>query len=255
MNHNVEIRTEKRSTFAASPKLSHTFDNLFDVVPADTPALLKQVYRLRYQVYCMENDFENPQDHPEGLEADAFDTRSVHTLLLDRSTRTVAGTARLILPDWDSPQASLPIQLVTDRKQPLLRQSAEVSRFAISKQYRKLLETQQDSGNYDLQAQKRMLMPCITLGLIKGIVRMSVEHGITEWYAVMEPALLRLLSRFGIYFKPLGPLVEYHGMRQPCQVNLASLLERVRKDRPDVWDVITDEGRSLVGQDVSIAYC
>ena len=92
-------------------------------------------------------------------------------------------------------------------------------------------------------------MPNITLGLMNGIVRMSVEHGITEWFAVMEPTLLRLLARFGIYFSPIGPMVNYHGMRQPCYATIENLLGRVRKERIDVWEFITDNGRLLDGKD------
>ena len=33
---------------------------------------------------------------------------------------------------------------------------------------------------------------------------MSVREGMTHWAAVMEPALLRLLTRLGIHFNPLG---------------------------------------------------
>jgi hypothetical protein len=44
-------------------------------------------------------------------------------------------------------------------------------------------------------------------------------------------------------FNPLGPLVEYHGRRQPCWVDLGIMLDRVHAERPDVWNVITDGGR------------
>jgi hypothetical protein len=61
----------------------------------------------------------------------------------------------------------------------------------------------------------------------------------------MEPGLLRLLSRFGIHFAPLGPLVEYHGIRQPCIAEIRELIARVEEERPDVWEVITDRGACL----------
>jgi N-acyl amino acid synthase of PEP-CTERM/exosortase system len=88
-------------------------------------------------------------------------------------------------------------------------------------------------------------MPHITLTLFKGIVQMSAELGIDEWFAVMEPTLLRLLARFGIHFTPLGPMVEYHGLRQPCHANMESLLRRVHQEKIDVWEIITDNGRLL----------
>jgi N-acyl amino acid synthase of PEP-CTERM/exosortase system len=72
---------------------------------------------------------------------------------------------------------------------------------------------------------------------------MSVREGITHWAAMMEPALLRLLTRLGIHFNPLGPLVDHHGRRQPCWVDLDVMLRRAVDERPDVWNVITDGGR------------
>ena len=83
----------------------------------------------------------------------------------------------------------------------------------------------------------------LPLGLIRSCVEMSVREGITHWAAMMEPALLRLLTRLGIHFNPLGPLVDHHGRRQPCWVDLDVMLRRVFAERPDVWDVITDGGR------------
>jgi N-acyl amino acid synthase of PEP-CTERM/exosortase system len=83
----------------------------------------------------------------------------------------------------------------------------------------------------------------LQLGLIRSCVEMSVREGITHWAAMMEPALLRLLTRLGIHFNPLGPLVDHHGRRQPCWVDLDVMLRRVFNERPDVWDVITDGGR------------
>ena len=47
--------------------LSKLYTRHFDVVRADTPALLDRVYELRYQVYCLENAFENPAANLGGL--------------------------------------------------------------------------------------------------------------------------------------------------------------------------------------------
>jgi N-acyl amino acid synthase of PEP-CTERM/exosortase system len=83
----------------------------------------------------------------------------------------------------------------------------------------------------------------MTIGLIRDLIRMSVEYGVTHWCAVMMPSLLRLLGRLGIHFAPAGPLVEYHGKRQPCYRECGDLLEQVRVEQPEVWAFLTDEGR------------
>ena len=91
-------------------------------------------------------------------------------------------------------------------------------------------------------AEARLVVHHMTLGLIEGLVRMSVENGVIYWCATMERQLLRLLTRLGIYFENIGPPVEHHGTRQPCYQYLPTLLERVREERSDVWEVITNEG-------------
>ena len=85
----------------------------------------------------------------------------------------------------------------------------------------------------------RRLMPILSLGLIAAVTQMGLARGITHVCAVMEPALLRLLRRVGIAFKTAGPLVDYHGLRQPCYAECTELLEQVRGARPDCWRMMT----------------
>jgi len=246
-----------RNGHAAESDISliDAYDRWFEVVPAKTFSLVNQVHRLRYQVYCIENSFEDPKHHRDGMERDDYDDRSVHSLLVDRTTGALAGTVRLILPA-QTPSKSFPIQnlckssLLSDPRLFFEGRAAEISRFCISKEFRQkaresLLQSETQAHHSNPAIEKQLLMPCITLGLMKAIVQMSAENGVTDWFAVMEPPLLRLLTRFGIYFKPIGPLVEYHGMRQPCYENVEGILARIKTERQDVWDVITDDGRLL----------
>ncbi len=244
-----------RQEGAIQKSLLTSYDTWFRIIPATTPPLLDQAYRLRYQVYCIERNYEKPVKRTNQRETDSYDVRSVHSLLVNRMSGNIAGTVRLILPDPNSPASSFPIQricshpLLADPKLHLTASAAEISRFAISKEYRKvphndhLCEVCQTEGPTD----RAQLIPCITLGLFKATLQMSFSLGISDWFAIMEPALLRLLSRFGIYLKPIGPLVDYHGMRQPCHAHVESLLASVRRERPDIWNFVTDQGRSLWG--------
>lgn len=58
-------------------------------------------YRLRYEVYCRETGFEPAEQHPEGIERDAYDEHAEHFLISHEGrppeTRWV-GAMRLILP-------------------------------------------------------------------------------------------------------------------------------------------------------------
>ena len=229
------------------------FDRWFEVVPADSPALLEEAYRLRYQVYCVENAFEDPADNPDGLERDCYDSHAVHSLLVHRPTATVSGAVRLILPEADKPHDSLPIQRVCSQQLlqavgPFdLARCAEISRFAVSKKYRRRLgEHRFADVNWEHEAQadaSRRQLPYITLGLLRACLTMSIEHQITHLFAVMEPALIRLVRRFGLIFEPIGPLIDYHGERQPCYAALKDLLAASQTHNRIFWDVGTDSGR------------
>jgi N-acyl amino acid synthase of PEP-CTERM/exosortase system len=133
-----------------------------------------------------------------------------------------------------------PTELAKFRRSPLHR-TAEVSRFAVSKEFRRRhAETRYvDAGFPDPlshpAAHERRLMPHITFGLIRGILGICLEHEITLLAAVMEPALLRILSRLGLDFEPMGPLVQYHGLRQPCAADIPKLIRRCRDRASLLW--------------------
>lgn len=107
-------------------------------------------------------------------------------------------------------------------------QVAEVSRFALSKMLRSLV------GQHSNQ---------VRLELIRGIVLLSRRIGIKYWYALMEPKLLRLLQQSAIHFQQAGAVVDHHGIRQPSMVELSEMLTRVRREQPDVWRYLTNDGR------------
>jgi N-acyl amino acid synthase of PEP-CTERM/exosortase system len=235
---------------SAEADLSDEYARYFDVVIATSKSLLDAAYRLRYQVYCVENPFETAEEHPDGREVDAEDDRSVHSVILHRRTGSVAGAVRLILPDRDPQSRPLPMQrLLTPDLQTRLRElpaacTAEISRFAISKEFRRRRGEQRypDVGIVDRIepiAQERRLMPYLTFGLLRAIFQMSAEQEITHVCAVMEPALLRLVGHLGFEFELLGPPVRYHGIRQPCFSEITRIMEKVRRKNPDLWRYMT----------------
>jgi N-acyl amino acid synthase of PEP-CTERM/exosortase system len=211
------------------------------VVPADSNELLDRVFKLRFQVYCVERGFENADECPDGRERDHDDRRSLHFLVLDRATGAAAGTVRLILPQIgnDLPVFRLAGACKPSAKLPL-HSAAEVSRFAVAKAYRRPLEASWSSASG-----RRTALPMITFGLIQAIVMMSSLAGITHIVAMMEPALLRLLRRMSIEFHPVGALVDHHGLRQPGWAAMTHLAERVKECHPELWEIATDAGRLL----------
>ena len=219
-------------------------DRHFSTVLADTPALLEAAHALRFQVYCLERKFENAEEHPDGLEIDVYDEHAIQGVLLHRPTHLPIGAVRMILPKA-SPDNCFPIMMLL---QPSsldlsnyvnLTQCIEISRFAISKEFRRRKLDRVDAvAHADANWETNLAF----LSLVQFVVRESISHNVLYWTAVMEPKLLRLLARMGICYTPVGPLVEHHGIRQPCYCYLPDLLENVRRAQPQCWEVLTDGG-------------
>jgi len=220
------------------------FNAHFEMQTADTPERIKMAHRIRHQVYCVENLHEK-SEKPDGVETDDFDLHAVHSLLIYRAAQTALGTVRLILPLPNDLHRSFAVQRVMNEsarreldKLPL-HSTAEVSRFSISRQFRRIAN---DSGEPEESAFVSNSGPLMRLGLIQAVIRMSTEAGITHCCALMEPTLLRMLAAMGIRFRPIGPLVEFRGLRQPCCCRISDVLSTVRQQRPAFWSVLTDGG-------------
>ena len=225
---------------------SSSYTRHFDLLRADTPELLDEAYRLRYQVYCIEHPFENPAEHPGGRETDIDDDRSVHALLRHRRTGAFAGTVRVILPSCGQSPRILPMQRVLRSQKPSLVEcfpqatTAEISRFLVSKEFRRRRgeELYADVGARTYGEPipgERRVAPYITFGLMRGVVEICAEYGMTHICAVMDPALIRILHRFGVDFEAVGDLVDHHGRRQPCLARLTELIRRSRGDDTLLW--------------------
>ena len=199
----------------------------YELVLARSPQDLDEVFRLRYQIYCLERGFEPPHN---GRETDEFDHCSRHALLRHRASRQVIGTVRLVAPALAETAAHMPIEEVADsaflRRLPWER-TAEISRFALSKRFRA------EGGISD---------PLLRLFLMRGIVALSGELELTHWCALMEPCLLRLLRTTAIHFQPAGPVVEHHGLRQPAIGQIGDVLDRMEREQPAIWNFITEGG-------------
>jgi len=223
-------------THKMSPEFFEALHQYFELVHCDTDDLRMQAYQLRYQIYVLETGYERAADcrlaedrqgRAVHLEQDEFDARSDHFLLKHRRTGLYAATARLILPSPLDSAAPYPIELHCPLDQPIndagvRARLGEISRFAVSKEFKRrigemgtLSGVAENVENY-FGNDERRVVPHISLGLIAAVMRMVEQHHITHCYAVMEPALVRLLSRFNLNFNRIGPDVEYHGIRVPC---------------------------------------
>jgi len=193
------------------------------VLIADTSDLIEEVFRLRYQVYCLEKGYETGRD---GMEFDRYDDRARHVLLVHRASGQAIGTVRVIPSSHTGGVSGLPMSSVCGPG--LLRglptwTTGEISRFAVSKRRR-------------LSCRAGAM---VRLGLMQGTLRLSRAMGLTHWCAIMEPVLLRLLQTNGIYFSPHGPLVEHRGLRQPASLDIDTVVDRTRAEQRDGWEYVT----------------
>jgi N-acyl amino acid synthase of PEP-CTERM/exosortase system len=228
------------------------FNACFRLVSANTRSLMDAAFALRYQVYCVEREFLERQSGETApqisrLETDQFDRHSVHSLLFYRSIDEAIGTARLILPE--ARPNSLPIQQIL-KKNGLNAADyfpsdavAEVSRFAISKEFRRRELGLEGTLSAAAERERRGYLPC--LGLIQNVLRQSLELGVEYWAAVMEPQLLRCIAMLGIRFQPIGPMVSHHGLRQPSYCHIPTVLREMAQTKPEFWDVVTNSGELI----------
>lgn len=195
--------------------------------------LIDEVYRLRYKVYIEEWGFEDPEDHPTGIEKDLFDDTSVHFIAMREADKSVIGTVRVIYNSAFGFPMEKHSKITSDLTGYDRNLFGEISRLAVSKEYRKRAT---DRGIYDgeippdinfnqLMEDRRKNDNAIIIGLYKCVYHESVERGLTHLYAVMAKGLYLLLKRIGITFDPIGPEVNYHGLRTPY---IADIQENIR---------------------------
>jgi len=249
-NSSPDTKSETQPYSLGNSDLLARYNTYFRTEAAETPKFINIAHAIRYQVYCLEREFERAEQHTDRLERDEFDSHALHSLLFYRPTEEAIGTGRLILPDHGAD--SLPIQ-------PMLRENGlnaedyfpsedtgEVSRFAISNEFRrgasdkKIPSSLTDPRTKIGCRERRGNLPF--LGLLQALLRQTVEQGITHWVAVMEPKLIRMLYSMGIRFTSIGPLVSHHGIRQPSESYLPEMLDGLRREQPENWNVVTNRG-------------
>ncbi|MDH5547485.1 MAG: PEP-CTERM/exosortase system-associated acyltransferase [Gammaproteobacteria bacterium] len=232
------------------------FDQFFLLDYCRSETTIQQCQQLRYHVFCEEKGYFLDYNLNRKVESDEYDARSVHCLITHRNTKIPAATVRLVLADVENLNNLFPIEhfevlrrLERDQMWRINRINlGEISRFSIASNFRrrpqeKGLEHGITNETFKEYSNERRNYGDLTLGLFKAIVTMSHEKNLTHWYAMMEPKLIRMLSRYGIQFNAVGPIFNYCGLRQPCIAIIDDLLHGIFQNKPDVWEFITSNGR------------
>lgn len=201
------------------------------------------LFRLRYQVYCHETNFLDPDNYSDGLECDEFDAFSEHFLATDvNSNHDIFGTVRLV--KW-SEQLSFPtavyyeslLEELERRKFPL-DSTAEISRLCISRKYRKqVVDGLQGAECYAEIGDQRRGSPEVILELFKIMYCSSrYDLGITHWIASFEDSLYRLLNRYGVHLELLAPdEIDYYGKVKIYGASIDQLEESMKMHKPELY--------------------
>ena len=217
---------------------------LFEYIKAPQgDPLLHEVFRLRYKVYVEEWGFEKKEDHPNGMERDTFDDHSVHFIVRKKGEDQVIGTIRMITNSDNGFPIEKHCTINTDLSVFDKDRFGEISRLAVSKDYRRrVTDAVYFSGKpLDVAAidamhsgQRRMCND-IVLGLYKCIYNESLEQGNEYILAVMARGLFLLLKRVGILFEPIGPQQFYHGWRAPYLGRIDTMLRELVSRNPALY--------------------
>ena len=208
---------------------------------------LSSVGRLRYQVYVKEWGFEKAEDHPGGLEQDEYDQHSIHLYACTKHSEDVVGAARLILGS----ERSLPIEnhfCINQLPSGIRReQTAEISRLAISKEFRcRVIErlfssVEQGDGKQrhllkeNIRDFRRRCEHQLVRGLYISLYRECKNRGLTHLFTIMSKGLHTILKRWGIVFKQVGQARDYHGIRAPYLISIKDIERSLLRNNPTLF--------------------
>jgi N-acyl amino acid synthase of PEP-CTERM/exosortase system len=217
-----------------------------------------EIFALRYQIYCLEYGFLDPEECQDGLETDAYDTAAAHFTARNRNNELV-GSLRLVHPPHSTtfPFENHCFDLFENVALPPREESAEVSRLVVRKDYRSSTRDSRTGYTEEFticgpigpahrlaQANERLSSsPEILLGLYREIYQYSVSMGIRYWYAAMEGFLVRSLSSHRVSFTPIGLETDYYGPVTPDLMDLRDLERGLGENNPKVLAWLRGEGR------------
>ena len=172
---------------------------------ASDPEELEAIYRLRYEVYCLEKAYLPANQFKDGLEKDELDDHSVSFLSMDTDDgRELLGCFRLILPS----DHGFPCEhhFVLTERTPDPENTVEMSRLIVASKARKMWRY-------------------VLMGLSKEIYLFNRENHINYNYAVMDRPLISALQRLGLPFLIAGESALYMGQTTPTILCMKTLEE------------------------------
>lgn len=237
--------------------VGHLFHRYFNAVPAQSEALKKRVYRIRYSVYCHELGWEDPAKFPDRMEYDDYDNDSQHVLLYHRPSDTFAGCVRLVRASAKDPERPFPFELscretlypeareLLAGRRPLM---GEISRLAVRATFRRRSGDKAPLGELPKRAEgdtreHRRRAPHIAMGLYVAAACSGLQAGLEGVFALMEPRLAARLSQYSLKFRQMGDPIEHRGQRAPFFISREMLYGGIDPKVRGLLDVIDGDLR------------
>lgn len=237
------------------------FDKYFALLVADNSVLQQEVYKIRYQVYCQELNYEPPENFPDQMEVDAYDSHSIYCLLKHKPTGIYAGCVRIIIPQnnqlklqnfvsmsgqEDINKLAFPWQKFTSKMvypSPEYEWAniCEISRLAVRGEFRKRI------GDDDIPlgtflpdnsgGQRRFPLIAMSLYWAAFCLALNLELDV---FAIMEPRLARHLRRCGLRYCMVSELFEHHGQRAIFYTRPPEILEYLDSETYDFFSLLNN---------------
>lgn len=197
----------------------------YQVMPAVTPDLKAEAFRVRHKVYCAELNYE--AENTSGMEEDEFDHHSTQMVLYSRAHKSYIGCVRLVHGRHEGGHHELPFEhhcrgRVNNKIFAMVKESghhyAEVSRLAIEKNFR---HVGRDKTNQALGGQTKSSFALLSLYL--GLHAMARQQGVRYLFAIVEPRLLRNLHRHNVPAIQIGQGVDHRGLRVPVLIDVEDI--------------------------------
>lgn len=190
------------------------FDPHYEMILADTEAARVIHRKIRYQVYCLERNFENPDAFPLGEEHDRWDHHAASFIVRHRASRKWVAAMRIVLPN----AASFPLEALrcldsTPPERLRRHQLGEVSRVCVIRSPNPHAINRHLDWNFGSVSKDRESE--VLLGLIRALILYGLNQGIESYYILVTGALARLLRRLGMVLHQVGIPIQHRGWRTP----------------------------------------
>lgn len=234
------------------------YHDTFSIVRADTQELKERIFRLRYQVFCEENNCEETATYPDGLLKDDHDEAAHHFALIHRQSGEVAGAATIVIPHKEATKHVLPLQKICDH--PLVHMETEVkrlceiSRLFMAPKFRRRpgdgrflpAYDEQDWGFKMVDGKLdyfRRRIPYAPLGLLKAVFETALQNRVMDCVWLAESGQLQGLQDIGLSYRVLGPRLNGPVPRQPVIFNIKIALDNMRQQNSHCYELVSDQGR------------